>query len=80
MGWRRFLTRWGERDHDGINYLTQGMGRCERGGDAIMMQTAKFIIVAVVKNDIFCPHASYITAGEALTNYWAMLEHHPGNL
>ncbi len=56
------------------------MGRGERGGDAIGMRTADFIIVVVVKNDVSCPRASDITVGEALTKNWAMLEHHPGNL
>jgi hypothetical protein len=36
------------------------------------MRTADFIIVAVVKNDVFCARASYITAGEALTKNQAM--------
>jgi hypothetical protein len=44
------------------------------------MQMAKFIIVAIVKNDIFCARASDLTAGEALTKNRVMLEHHPGNL
>ncbi len=43
------------------------------------MRTAEFIILAIVKNDVFCPRAADITAGEALTKNWAMLEHHPGN-
>ena len=54
--------------------LTQGMGRCDRGGDAIVMRTANFIIVIVVKNVVFCPRASDLTAGEALTKNWAMLD------
>jgi hypothetical protein len=45
-----------------------------------VMQTAKFIIMAIVKNDVFCARASDLTAREALTKNWAMLEHHPGNL
>jgi hypothetical protein len=45
-----------------------------------MMRTAKFIIVAIVKNDVFCTRASDLTAGEALKKDRAMLEHHPGNL
>jgi hypothetical protein len=44
------------------------------------MQMAKFIIVAIMKNDVFRARASNLTAGEALTKNWAMLEHHPGNL
>jgi hypothetical protein len=44
------------------------------------MRTAEFIIVAIVKNEVFCARASDLTAGEALTKNWAMLEHHPGNL
>ncbi len=50
--------------------------RCFCGG----MQTAEFIIVAIVENDVFCACASDLTAGEALTKNRAMLEHHPGNL
>jgi hypothetical protein len=49
--------------------------RCFCGG----MQTAKFIIMAIVKNDVFHTCVSDLTAGEALTNNQAMLEHHPGN-
>jgi hypothetical protein len=49
--------------------------RCFCGG----MRTAEFIIVAIVKNDVFCTRASDLTAGEALTKNWVMLEHHPGN-
>jgi hypothetical protein len=50
--------------------------RCFCGG----MRMAKFIIVAIVKNDVFFAHASDLTAGEALTKNQAMFEHHPGNL
>jgi hypothetical protein len=32
-----------------------------------------------VKNDVFCPRASDITAGDTLTKNRAMIEHHPGN-
>ncbi len=56
------------------------MGRCEQGGNAIVMRTAEFIIVAIVKKVVFCARASDLTAGEALTKNWAMLEHHPGNV
>jgi hypothetical protein len=44
------------------------------------MRTAEFIIMAIVKNDVFCARASDLTAGEALTKNQVMLEHHPGNL
>jgi hypothetical protein len=50
--------------------------RCFCGG----MRTAEFIIVAMVKNDVFRARASDLTAEEAIRKNWAMLEHHPGNL
>ncbi len=42
------------------------------GGDAIVMRTAEFIIMAIVKNDVFCTRASDLTAGEALKKDRAM--------
>jgi hypothetical protein len=47
--------------------------RCFCGG----MRTAEFIIVAIIKNDVFCARVSDLTAGEALTKIWAMLEPSP---
>ncbi len=83
----KFIRDGGGSKHDDADkecdnqiIIKQGMGRCERGGNAIVMRTAKFIIMAIVKNDVFCARASDLTAGEALTKNRAMLEHHPGNL
>jgi hypothetical protein len=36
-------------------------------------------IIVIMKNDVICPCASDLTAGEALTKNRAMLEHHQGN-
>ncbi len=69
-----------DKEQDNQIIIKQGIGRCEQGGDTIVMRKAKFIIVAIVKNDVFCAGASDLTVGEALTKNRAMLEHHPGNL
>jgi hypothetical protein len=61
----------------------QGVVSCQGMLAALFLwrdAAAKFIIVAIVKNDVFCARASDLTAREAQTKNRAMLEHHPGNL